>query len=75
MVAGVLALPPAQAAQIAEPGTTDPRIRTVLYDPAQVYRLQGFAGYAFHLQFGPGEYFEGLGSRDIEGETVVEYWT
>jgi type IV secretion system protein VirB9 len=67
----VLTLTLAHAEQIPERGATDPRIRTVTYDPAQVYRLQGFAGYALHLQFAPGEVFEGLGSGDMEAVSVV----
>jgi hypothetical protein len=36
-------------------------VRTVAYSATEVYRLQGFSGYAIHLQFAPGERFEGLG--------------
>ena len=34
------------------PGKLDPRIRTVVYERDQVYRLYGFVGYALDLVFG-----------------------
>ena len=59
------------AAIVPEKGVKDARVRTVVYDPGQVYLLQGFAGYAIHLQFGAEERFEGLGAGDIEGVSFV----
>lgn len=60
-----------RAEMTPEPGATDARVRTVVYDAAQVYRLQGYAGYAIDLEFGTAEVFEGLGAGDIEGVSFV----
>jgi type IV secretion system protein VirB9 len=48
------------------PGRLDPRIRTVIYERDQVYRLYGFVGYALDLVFGRDERFEGLSAGDPE---------
>jgi type IV secretion system protein VirB9 len=61
----------ALAEQVPLRGLIDPRVRTAVYDAAQVYRLQGFPGYALHLEFAAGEVFEGLGAGDIEAVSVV----
>ena len=67
----VVTLGSLKAEQVPERGAIDPRVRSVVYDTGQVYRLQGYAGYALHLQFAEGEVFEGLGSGDIEAVSVV----
>jgi type IV secretion system protein VirB9 len=54
----------ASAAGAAAP---DPRLRTILYSPDQVYRLPAVVGYEIDLQFEAGETFVGLGAGDIEG--------
>ena len=48
------------------PGKLDPRIRTVYYQPDQVYRLYGFAGFELDLVFGAEEKFVGLSAGDPE---------
>ena len=48
-------------------GTVDSRVRTAMYDPHQVYRLEAFVGYQIELVFAPGERFAGHGSGDVEG--------
>lgn len=48
-------------------GRQDPRVREAAYEPDQVYRLPAFVGYQVHLQFEPGERFQGLGAGDLEG--------
>jgi type IV secretion system protein VirB9 len=48
-------------------GTVDPRIRTVLYDPMQVVRLEAFVGYQIELVFAEDEHFAGHGSGDVDG--------
>lgn len=48
-------------------GRVDPRIRSALYDPDQVYRVHGFVGYQIDFEFEPGETLVGLGAGDIEG--------
>lgn len=50
-------------------GGVDPRIRTALYNPDQVYRLYGFVGYAIELVFQDGETFAGEGGGDLDGIT------
>ena len=42
----------------------DPRIRTVLYDPDQVVRLNAAFGYQLMLQFGPDERIENVSIGD-----------
>ena len=51
-------------------GPGDPRIRTIAYDPNQVFRLDGYVGYHVHLEFAPGETFVNLGSGDTAGLEV-----
>ena len=51
IMAGVVA----QAASVPVRGTVDARIRTALYDPQQVYRLEAFVGYQIELVFEKGE--------------------
>jgi len=50
-------------------GGIDPRLRTVLYSPDEVYRLPARIGYEIELEFQPGELFLGLGAGDSEGLT------
>jgi type IV secretion system protein VirB9 len=51
-------------------GQMDARIRTAAYHAEQVYKLQGFVGYAIELIFEDGERFAGTGGGDLEGVTV-----
>lgn len=51
-------------------GALDSRVRTVLYQPDQVYRLQAFVGYETELVFEDGEVFTGKGGGDMAGLTV-----
>ena len=65
----VLALSVAAAARaefLPVPGRLDPRIRTVVYERDQVYRLYGFVGYELDLVFGAHEKFVGLSAGDPE---------
>ena len=65
LTAALLVLPlSAQGAQVPRPGVTDPRIRTVAYDPDQVVSLSGFFGYQMMLEFGPGERIENVSIGD-----------
>jgi len=45
----------------------DVRLRDVLYDPSEVYRLPAYAGYATDIEFESGEHFVGLGTGDLQG--------
>jgi type IV secretion system protein VirB9 len=48
------------------PGKLDSRVRTVYYQPDQVYRLYGFVGFELDLVFGVDERFIGLSAGDPE---------
>jgi type IV secretion system protein VirB9 len=50
-------------------GTIDPRIRSALYKPDEVYRLYGFVGYHLDLEFAADESFVGLSAGDPEALT------
>jgi type IV secretion system protein VirB9 len=54
------------AGSLPVPGKTDSRIRTAFYNPEQVYRLYGFAGFHIDLVFGSDETFVGLSAGDPE---------
>ena len=43
---------------------TDARIRTLMYDPDQVVRLDAFFGYQMMVQFGPDERVENVAIGD-----------
>lgn len=51
-------------------GKVDSRVRTTAYNPDEIYRLQGFVGYAIELIFEEGEAFAGKGGGDLEGVTI-----
>lgn len=51
-------------------GSVDARIRTTTYNADEVYKLQGFVGYAIELIFEDGETFSGTGGGDLGGVTV-----
>jgi len=51
-------------------GSVDSRIRTTTYNADEVYKLQGFVGYAIELIFEDGETFSGTGGGDLGGVTV-----
>ena len=55
---------PAHASSSGVPA--DRRIRTLYYEPSQVFRVRGWVGYHIDLQFEPGESFETLGGGDLE---------
>ena len=51
-------------------GTVDNRIRTTTYNADEVYKLNGFVGYAIELIFDEGETFSGTGGGDLGGVTI-----
>ena len=61
---------PPMAEVMPSRGAVDSRIRTVTYDPQQVYRLEAVVGYQIEPRFGPGGSFAGQASGDGEGITV-----
>jgi type IV secretion system protein VirB9 len=44
----------------------DHRIRSLQYEPTQVFRIRGWVGYHIDLEFQPGESFLTLGGGDLE---------
>jgi type IV secretion system protein VirB9 len=59
------------AAVVPSPGVTDPRVREVEYDAAQVVRLTGYVGYHIHVELGPDETFVALGAGDAAAVDVA----
>ena len=49
---------------VPKPGSVDPRVRVVAYDPDQVIRLRGYVGYQIHFQFAEGETLMSLAAGD-----------
>ena len=54
-----------RAAPLSSP-PPDHRIRSLQYEPTQVFRLRGWVGYHIDLEFEPGESFLTLGGGDLE---------
>lgn len=52
-------------------GQVDSRVRTAMYNGAEVYRLYAHVGYQIDLQFEVGEAFVGLGAGDLDGLSFV----
>ena len=55
---------PTQGALVPVPGSADPHIHVVDYDPAQVVMLQGTLGYQTLIEFAPGEHIENVAVGD-----------
>ncbi|MBS0379593.1 MAG: TrbG/VirB9 family P-type conjugative transfer protein [Proteobacteria bacterium] len=54
------------SAVAAAEGVADPRLRTLVWAPDEVYRLEGYAGWQIDVEFEPGERFVGLGAGDLD---------
>jgi type IV secretion system protein VirB9 len=61
----------AGALQAGAPDPVDARIRLLVYDVDEVYRLRGYVGYQIDLEFESGETFVGLGSGDLDSLTFA----
>lgn len=59
----------AKAETLPASGKVDSRIRTVVYNPDEVYRIYGYVGYHLDLEFESDETFEALSGGDLEGLT------
>ncbi len=68
-LAGLLLALSAPAETLPKAGDTDPRIRTALYSPNEVYRLYGYVGFHIDLEFEADETFAALSGGDLEGLT------
>lgn len=60
----ILAGSAARAAVSPTPGTEDPRIQTVIFNPDQVVRLTGYLGNQLMVEFGPDEHIENVAVGD-----------
>lgn len=68
----ILALVSAPAgAVVPHPGTGDPRIHEVLFDPSEVVELHGVLGYQLSLEFDPAERIENVAIGDSLGWQVT----
>ena len=71
LASGALILAPCRALSVTESGTSDARIRVLIYAEDEVYRLKGYAGYQIDLEFESGEAFVGLGTGDLDSLTFA----
>ena len=60
----------ARAETVPPKGTADPRVRSVLYNREEVYRLHGWVGQEIHIEFEAGEYFVALSGGDLDALTL-----
>ena len=67
---GSLAPSPAAAEATPRGGATDPRIRTAVYDPDQVYVIETDLAHATTIRLGPGERFAAVAVGDTESFQV-----
>ncbi|MBS0333922.1 MAG: TrbG/VirB9 family P-type conjugative transfer protein [Proteobacteria bacterium] len=66
LCAALAAASPAGAV-LPHPGSGDPRIHEILYDPSQVVELNGALGYQLTLEFDPAERIENVALGDALG--------
>ena len=59
-----LAATPLAAQVVPTPGTGDPRVQTVTYQPDQIVQLQAAPGYQLTLEFAPDEQIENVAIGD-----------
>jgi len=71
LASAALTFAPIGALSIDESGTTDARIRVLVYATDEVYRLKGYVGYQIDLEFESGEVFVGLGTGDLDSLTFA----
>ena len=62
-----IATTPSQGALIPRPGSGDPRIYVVDYDPAQVVELHATMGYQTFVEFASDEHIENVAVGDATG--------
>ena len=61
---------PALAETIPPQGRIDLRVRSVVYDRDEVYRLHGWVGQEIHIEFDAGEDFVALSGGDVEALSI-----
>jgi type IV secretion system protein VirB9 len=62
---------PSQAALVPRPGSGDPRIYVVDYDPTQVVQLRGTLGYQTFIEFASDEHIENVAVGDATGWQIT----
>jgi type IV secretion system protein VirB9 len=67
----LFATTPSQGALIPRPGSGDPRIYVVDYDPAQVVELRATMGYQTFVEFSPDEHIENVAVGDATGWQIT----
>ena len=70
-LACLLATPALAQTSQAPASAPDPRIRTLPYDPDQVYRLNGVMGFQIMLEFAPDERIENVSIGDALGWQIT----
>ena len=70
-VAFFVATTPSQGALIPRPGSGDPRIYVVDYDPAQVVELHATLGYQTFVEFASDEHIENVAVGDAAGWQIT----
>lgn len=53
--------------------SADHRIRTLIYDPTQVFHLRGWVGYHIDIEFEAGETYQTMGGGDLQALTHGEF--
>ena len=59
------------ASLVAFAAAPDPRVRTVIYNADEIFRLVAYVGYQIDIEFEPAERFVGLGAGDVESVTFA----
>ena len=62
---------PQPLAQAPRPGSGDPRIFVVDYDPTQVVELNATMGYQTFIEFSPDEHIENVAVGDATGWQIT----
>jgi type IV secretion system protein VirB9 len=67
----LFAATPSQGALVPRPGSGDPRIFVVDYDPTQVVELRATMGYQSFIEFSPDEHIENVAVGDATGWQIT----
>jgi type IV secretion system protein VirB9 len=67
----LFAASPSQGALVPRPGSGDPRIYVVDYDPAQVVELRATMGYQTFIEFAADEHIENVAVGDATGWQIT----
>src|ERR1700759_2797587 len=67
----LFAATPSEGALVPHPGSGDPRIFVVDYDPTQVVQLNATMGYQTFIEFSPDEHLENVAVGDATGWQIT----